>query len=119
MAMSEKALALIKTQIIAALVIYVVMFLLTLVMFNRKGVCRFPGIKNTIIGKLIPNEPTAKKKKAKRPQKTPEAATSEEEDSLEEIPEEALAEEETAVEYERQGEQVITVDDIVIEGLDE
>lgn len=117
MEMSEKAIDLMKGQVISLLVIYVVMFLLTFVMFNRKGVCRFPGIKNTLIGKLIPDEPAPKKKrilvKAKAAPKAIEEAP-----AGEEIPEEA-SEEEAPVEYERQGEQVITVDDIVIEGLDE
>lgn len=119
--LTEKALGLLKGQVIAILVIYVFMFLLTMVMFNHKGVCRFPGIKNTIVGKLIPDEPVPKKKKrkkiaskAKPVQKLPEETTSEEV-----LAEEAEAEEEIPVEYERQGEQVITVDDIVIEGLDE
>ena len=126
MDMSEKALDLIKTQIIAALVIYIFMFLLTFVMFNRNGVCRFPGIKNTIIGKLIPNEPTPKKKKnSKKKKATPVKKVTEEIASEEAVAEEAASEEviseeeDLSLEYERQGEQVITADDIVIEGLDE
>ena len=124
MEVTEKAIGLLKGQIIAILVIYVVMFLLTFVMFKRNGACRFPGIKNTIVGKLIPDEPVPKKKKkskkksaskAKPKKEIPEEATPEE--AYEEAEQEA--EEEIPVEYERQGEQVITADDIVIEGLDE
>ena len=88
-------------------------------MFNHKGVCRFPGLKNTIVGKLIPDEPVPKKKKSKK--KTPSKAKPVKKLPKEATPEEVSeeAEEEISVEYERQGEQVITVDDIVIEGLDE
>lgn len=130
MAMSEKALDLIKTQIIAALIIYVFMFLLTLVMFNHKGECRFPGIKKTIIGKLIPDEPVPKKKKNYSKKSTSKKTSSKKkaapvtEVTKEITAEEALAEEvisekdDLSLEYERQGEQVITADDIVIEGLD-
>lgn len=93
MEMGEKAFSLIKTQVICALVIYVFMFLLTAVLFNRKGNPRFG------------------KKEAKVPQTVP-APRETEETEQEELPQEL------PVEYEKQGEQVITADDIVIEGLD-
>ena len=120
MAITEKALAIMKVQIIAALVIYVFMFLLTAVMFNRKGVCRFAGIRNTAFGRLlVPNDPSLMPKKKRinftsKQNPAPKAAK-------ESIPEDTQYAEDTeeAVEYERQGEQIITADDIVIEGLDE
>lgn len=96
MEMAEKAFSLIKVQVICALVIYIFMFLLTAVMFNRKGERRF-GKKEAVPAKKAPQQ---------QPEETPEA-----------LPEET-PEEELPVEYEKQGEQVITADDIVIEGLD-
>lgn len=96
MEMAEKAFSLIKVQVICALVIYIFMFLLTAVMFNRKGERRF-GKKEAVPAEKAPQQ---------LPEETPEALP-------EETPEEDLP-----VEYEKQGEQVITADDIVIEGLD-
>ena len=105
MQMSEKAFALIKTQIIWALIIYVFMFLLTAVMFDRKGNFRFRKPENSKLDFLFSDDPVLYKiLNAKSSRKEPE---------------EEIVEEEIPVEYERQGEQVITVDDIVIEGLDE
>ena len=95
MEMAEKAFSLIKVQVICALVIYIFMFLLTAVMFNRKGERRF-GKKEAVPAEKAPQQ---------LPEETPEALP-------EETPEEDLP-----VEYEKQGEQVITADDIVIEGL--
>lgn len=100
MEMAEKAFGLIKTQVICALAVYIFMFLLTAVMFDRKGNRRF--------GKN-PQEPVRKTGK-----KAVEAPAEE----LEALPEETAAEDIPQVEYEKQGEQVITADDIVIEGLD-
>ena len=96
MEMAEKAFSLIKVQVICALVIYIFMFLLTAIMFNRKGERRF-GKKEAVPAEKAPQQ---------LPEETPEA-----------LPEET-PEEELPVEYEKQGEQVITADDIVIEGLD-
>ena len=62
---------------------------------------------------MLEQEPAAESTEAA------EETTAEETTSEEVLAEEAEAEEEIPVEYERQGEQVITVDDIVIEGLDE
>lgn len=105
MQMSEKAFALIKTQIILALIIYVFIFLLTAVMFDRKGNFRFRKPENSKLDFLFSDDPVLYKiLNAKSSRKEPE---------------EEIVEEEVPVEYERQGEQVITVDDIVIEGLDE
>ena len=102
MAMAEKAFGLIKAQVICALVIYIFMFLLTAVLFNRKGDLRFQKASGSFLEKLMPRE-----KAVKQPAKKKET---------EETPEETPAVSETA--YEKQGEQVITADDIVIEGLD-
>ncbi len=101
MAMAEKAFDLIKVQVILALVIYIFMFVLTAVMFDRKGYRRF-GSKN------------------RKPSKKKAQAAQMAEPVQEELPQEEYMDEELVpqVEYERQGEQVITADDIVIEGLD-
>lgn len=104
MAMGEKAFSLIKTQVICALVIYVFMFVLTAVMFDHKGDCRFGG---AVVSKLMPKEKPAKASAGRK--KAGEAEEAVEAPVPEEVP---------PVEYERQGEQVITADDIVIEGLD-
>lgn len=105
MQISEKAFALIKTQIIWVLIIYVFMFLLTAVMFDRKGNFRLRKPENSKLDFLFSDDPVLYKiLNAKSSRKEPE---------------EEIVEEEVPVEYERQGEQVITVDDIVIEGLDE
>lgn len=117
MEMSEKAFALIKSQIIWALIIYVVMFLLTAVLFNHKGQYRFRKDGTSAFEKLLPKEPV--RKKAKKDASVQELPEETEQYAEEEIPEELDApEEEIPVEYEKQGEQVITADDIVIEGLD-
>lgn len=97
--MGKKAFDLIKAQVICALVIYIFMALLTAVLFDRKGYCRF-GTKN--------------RKPKKNAGKVPEVK----EVTQEQIPEQLPEEEDPQMEYERQGEQVITADDIVIEGLD-
>jgi len=102
MTMAEKAFGLIKTQVICALVIYIFMFLLTAVMFNRKGDRRFGKKSGSALEKLMPKEDAV------------ELPAEEEQ----EYPEEAAYEALPQVEYEKQGEQVITADDIVIEGLD-
>ena len=103
MTMAEKAFSLIKVQVICALVIYVFMFLLTAVMFNRKGERRFGKKTGGALEKLMPKEDPAELPVEEEP---------------EQIPEEAVYEELPEVKYEKQGEQVITADDIVIEGLD-
>lgn len=99
-AMAETAFELIKSQIKWVLAIYIFMFFLTMIAYNRKGVSRFRKLR-------YPAKAAQRVKAAPAPaqQEIPEA------EYVEEIPEN--------VEYERQGEQVITADDIVIEGLDE
>ena len=57
MQMSEKAFALIKTQIIWALIIYVFMFLLTAVMFDRKGNFRLRKPENSKLDFLFSDDP--------------------------------------------------------------
>lgn len=109
MQMSEKSISLIKTQIICALVLYVFMFLLTAVLFNRKGQYRFRKSGGTKFEKLIGADPVPKKAAKKAASKKMKKETASEE---------TLPEEEIPVEYERQGEQVITAEDIVIEGLE-
>lgn len=117
MEITEKAFDLIKVQIICALVIHVFMFLLTAVLFDRKGMCRFPGLAKVKFLKLLPKD-YSRKKPAKQ-QKVLEEQEEEAVEQLEESFEEEVfeEEEEVPVEYERQGEQVITADDIVIEDL--
>ena len=107
MAMAEAAFKVIKMQVICALVIYLFMFLLTAVMFDRKGYRRFGGKTNTPLDKLMPKE-----------EEIAEVTEEEEVDQVEEMPEEDLFEDELQLEFEKQGGQVITADDIVIEGLD-
>ena len=109
-AMADTAFGVIRWQIICALFVYVVMFLLTAVMFNRKGVCRFGRKANEALDALFLRE---SKKSAKKNQTAKETLPA----SEEEIPQ-LPPEPEEVVEYEKQGEQVITADDIVIEGLD-
>lgn len=115
-AMIEKAFALIKVQILWAVIIFVFMALLTTVMFNAKGKCRFKALENTGVYKLLTcNVPkTAKRllraKKTGKLNKPEDNPVPLEEEAQEEAPEEVVT-------YERQGEQSITADDIVIEGL--
>ena len=94
MTMAQEAFSAIKFQVVCALIIYVFMFVLTAVMFNRKGDCRFPALTTTPIGKLLfKDEPLQPKKVRKQPVEEPVEL------------------------YEVQGAQVITADDIVIEDL--
>ena len=95
MEMGMKAFAVIKGQVICAAVIYVFMMVLTFVLFDRKGRPRFAAMR-----KAAPRKVKPALHKAEEVQELPP-----------EQPEETVT-------YERQGEQVITADDIVIEGLD-
>ena len=97
MDMITKAFRLIIMQVICALIIYVFMFIITAVMFDRKGYRRF-GSKNKKPVKLAVKKPAKKTEVSKE---ASEKSTQETEN------------------FERQGEQVITANDIVIEGLDE
>ena len=120
MEMAKVAFDVIKVQVICALVIYIFMFLLTAVLFNRKGDCRFSTAPGTLMEKLMPKVkeemPPELREKAQKEKKQKKARR---EKKVEEPVEEYIPEEEPVVEYERQGEQVITAHDIVIEGLDE
>ena len=53
MDMAYKAFAVVKGQAICALIIYVFMFVLTAVVFDYNGNCRFPALMNTQLGKLL------------------------------------------------------------------
>ena len=107
MTMSGTAFNAIKAQVICALVIYVLMFLLTAVLFNRQGDCRFSGKINDLLYKLMPKKALI-------------AADTETVEETSYLPEEVetYPQEEPEMTFEKQGEQVITADDIVIEGLD-
>ena len=102
MTMANVAIKTVKTQVICALVIYVFMFLLTAVLFNRKGDCRFGEKVNELICKLVPKKVLAE---TYVQEFVPYAS------------EEELLEEASETEFEEQGSQVITADDIVIENL--
>ena len=94
MTMARDAFGAIKFQVVCALIIYVFMFVLTAILFTRNGSCRFPALTVTPIGKLLfKGEVVKEKKTGKQAVAIPEP------------------------EYEIQGEQVITADDIVIEDL--
>ena len=104
MTMADAAFQAVKGQAICALIIYVLMFLLTAVLFNRNGDCRFGDQVNDLLHKLVP-----KKVLDEVYVKEPVSA------QPEELPQEEVVSEEP---YEKQGEQVITADDIVIEDLE-
>lgn len=104
MTMADAAFQAVKGQAICALIIYVLMFLLTAVLFNRNGDCRFGDRVNEMLHKLVP-----KKVLDEVYVKEPVSA------QPEELPLEEVISEEP---YEKQGEQVITADDIVIEDLE-
>ena len=93
MTMAYSAFRIIKGQVICALIIYIFMFLLTAVMFDRKGFCRFPGFASTKLGKLLILEEPAPVSKRTQP------------------------EEFILPDFVTQGEQVITASDITIEDL--
>lgn len=115
MEMANLAFRCIKGQVICVLAIWIIMFVLTTVMFDRFGYRRFAFQTNTILDKIFfldleDMDPPA-------PENYDAEADYSEEYPVEEVAEEYPAE--VYEEYERQGEQVITADDIVIEGLDE
>ena len=113
MTMANVALKMVKSQVICALVIYVFMFLLTAVLFDRKGDCRFGEKCSLLLEKLVPKKVLAEiYVKEPIPEESEEVPTEEE---SEEVPTEEESAEPT---FEKQGEQVITADDIVIEDLD-
>lgn len=104
MTMADAAFQAVKGQAICALIIYVLMFLLTAVLFDRNGDCRFGDQVNEVLHKLLPkkvwDEVYVKEPVPAQPEELPQ--------------EEVLSEEP----FEKQGEQVITADDIVIEDLE-
>ena len=104
MTMADAAFQAVKGQAICALIIYVLMFLLTAVLFDRNGDCRFGDPVNDVLHKLLP-----KKVLDEVYVKEPVPA------QPEELPQEEVLSEEP---FEKQGEQVITADDIVIEDLE-
>lgn len=97
MEMANKAFSVIKFQVICALIIFVLMFVLTALVFDRKGDCRFPSLMTTKWGKWLFREETAKVKNT---------------DASE------YAQQPDPQVFETQGDQVITADDIVIEGIE-
>ena len=121
MEMAELAFRCIKGQVICALIIVIFMFVLTTVMFDRQGYRRFPFQTNTVLDKFFFLDLENMDPPATEEEQQEDADEEEEEDEDAYAPEEeqdSYPQEEPA-EYERQGEQVITADDIVIEGLDE
>ena len=104
MTMANVAFQMVKTQVICALVIYVFMFLLTAVLFDRKGDCRFGEKCSLLLEKLVP-----KKVLAEVYVKEPLPA------EAEEVP---MEEESSDSAFEKQGEQAITANDIVIEDIE-
>lgn len=112
-AMFDKVFSLIKVQIIWVLIIFVFMLLLTAVLFNSKGMCRFKALENTGFYRLLTCNMSKTVKKMIRARKKGQLVKPESH-----IPEEIPAAEASAedpVTYERQGEQSITAEDIVIE----
>lgn len=99
MDMAYAAFNAIKVQAIFALVIFIVMFLLTAVVFDRMGNCRFPDLLDTKLGKWLFLEKSVLAEKIEK--RNPQA------------PQEPVEEY-----YEVQGAQTVTADDIVIEGLE-
>ena len=113
-AMFDEVLALVKVQIIWVLVIFVFMLLLTALLFNSKGKCRFKALESTGLYKLLTCNVPKTVKKLIRAQKKGKRVKPESYP----VPEETQALEtpaEEPVTYERQGEQTLTADDIVIE----
>ena len=53
MDMAYAAFRAVKAQVIWALIIYIFMFVLTAVMFDYHGFCRFPALMDTKLGKLL------------------------------------------------------------------
>lgn len=115
-AMIETAFALIKTQIIWAIVIFVFMFLLTAVLFKRNGDYRIKALENTGLFRLLTCDVPKTVKQMLRAKKKGQHTKPESFPVPAEVPTLEEAQDE-AVTYERQGEQNITADDIVIDYL--
>ena len=112
--MISQAIDLIKVQLLWAVIIIVFMALLTTVMFNLKGKCRFKRLEHTGVYKILTcNVPKTVKRLLRAQKKEQHARPKKEVLPIEETPVEEESEENVV--YERQGEQSITADDIVIE----
>ena len=112
--MISQAIDLIKVQLLWAVIILVFMALLTTVMFNVKGKCRFKRLEHTGVYKILTCNVSKTVKRLLRAQKKEQHARPKKEVlPIEETPVEEEPEENVV--YERQGEQSITADDIVIE----
>lgn len=112
--MISQAFALIKVQILWAVIIFVFMALLTAVMFNAKGKCRFKRLEKTGLYQILTcNVPKTVKRLLRAQKKEQRARPKREYPPIEEAPAEEEPEENMV--YERQGEQSITADDIVID----
>lgn len=96
MAMAQSAFSVVRGQVICALIVYVVLFVLTAVLFNRDGHCRFDGQIMEFVNKLLPRDV----------EKFPLA-----------VPQ--IAEEEYYEEEAEEENRPLTADDIVIEGIDD
>lgn len=96
MTMAYAAFGAIRVQVVCALILFAAMFVVTAVFFDRNGTCRFPDMVDSSVGKWLFKEESGKKLVKKQ----------------------APAEVPAQTEFEVQGEQVITADDIVIEGLE-
>ena len=99
MTMVDVAFRAVKGQAICALIIFIVMFLLTAVLFTRNGDCRFGDKVNDLLHKLVP-------KKVLAEVYVKEPVTAQQEEEYSEEP------------FEQQQTQEITADDIVIEGIE-
>ena len=119
MEMAELAFRCIKGQVICALIIVIFMFVLTTVMFDRQGYRRFPFQTNTVLDKFFFLDLEDMDPPATEEEQQEDADEEEDEDAYAPEEEQESYPQEEPAEYERQGEQVITADDIVIEGLDE
>lgn len=115
----NKAFDVIKPQIVCVLVIFVFMFVLTFFMFTAKGNLRFKAMRGTLFEKLLfdeepirllmkifgVKEKSIKKSSGRSERRTPPAMG------------QAHMKSQADVNFERQGEQTITADDIIIEDL--
>lgn len=106
MDMVQTAFSCIKAQVVCTLIVFIVMFLLTAVVFDRKGNCRFPIPTTAPLCYLFPGQTPKKIKIQKDDIPLPQEILEEPVEFFEETPE-----------FEQQGTQVITADDIVIEDL--
>ena len=102
MTMASTAFSAIRGQAICALIVYVVLFVLTAVLFDRNGECRFDGPVLEFVNKLLP----------KGVENVPAQ-------TQEEIPDQAPVQDTAETAYESETNHPITADDIVIEDIDD